>query len=164
MKEINETFADRLIKIRKERGYTQKKLEDISGISVGSIRRYEQENKNPNADYLLTLSEVLDVTPEYLLRGDEKMNNYTKAISKELKAIDRFAVINEIRKTDLNGVVLSHLSMNDNLVNDIQNYWNNHIFTEGSECYANYVREVIIRYCQNRIDFKEKYKIPDGMI
>ena len=72
-----ETFAERLISTRREKGYTQEQLAKFSQVSVSSIRRYEQganQNKEPSAYNLLVISQVLDVTPEYLLLGENKMN------------------------------------------------------------------------------------------
>ena len=69
------TFADRLKELRNIRNYTQEELGKITNISVQSIRRYEQGrlNEEPSAYNLLQLAKALDVTPEYLLIGDNNM-------------------------------------------------------------------------------------------
>ena len=165
------TFSERLISTRKERGYTQEQLAKLSKISVSSIRRYEQgssQNKEPSAYSLLVISQVLDVTPEYLLLGENKMNTYTMAIRKELSQIGDFSVIKEIKEMELNDTVLSHLELGEVLVNEIRRAWMKcNVFDIGNEahyCTKNYVCEVIIRYCQNRTLLKNKYKISDGML
>ena len=70
------TFADRLKELRNIRNYTQEELGKITNISVQSIRRYEQGrlNEEPSAYNLLQLAKALDVTPEYLLIGDNNMD------------------------------------------------------------------------------------------
>jgi transcriptional regulator with XRE-family HTH domain len=39
--EINLAIAENVRKLRKRKGVTQKKLSDISGVSYGSIKRFE---------------------------------------------------------------------------------------------------------------------------
>ena len=165
-----ETVAERLISTRREKGYTQEQLAKFSQVSVSSIRRYEQganQNKEPSAYNLLVISQVLDVTPEYLLLGENKMNTYTTAIKIELSQINNFSVIKAIKEMKLNEIVLSHLELGEALVNEVRNAWMQHkLFTIDDEkhyCTRNFVREVIIRYCQNRTSLKKKYNIADGM-
>lgn len=61
---------DRIKKARKEKGFTQKKLAEISGIAVSSIINYETEKRMPPADILAKLAYALGVTSDYLLYGD----------------------------------------------------------------------------------------------
>ena len=41
-KELNQKLADRVRNIRRRRSISQQKLADISGVSYGSIKRFEQ--------------------------------------------------------------------------------------------------------------------------
>lgn len=161
-----ESFASRLKKIREERGYTQEQLAEISKISIGSIRRYEQSKNGsvPNAEYLLELAQVLDVTPEYLLKGVNDMNHYTTAIQNELSQITDLDKIKEIKNTELNSAILAHLELSDQLVDEIRNIWDMKRVFGTSYCTRNFVREIILRYCQNRAHFMAKFKLNDGML
>ena len=105
------TFANRLKELRNIRNYTQEVLGKITNISVQSIRRYEQGklNEEPSAYNLLQLAKALDVTPEYLLIGDNNMSSYTDAIKRELKQLHDYELISEIKDTDLNSTILAHL-------------------------------------------------------
>lgn len=40
--ELNQKLADRVRNIRRRRSISQRKLSDISGVSYGSIKRFEQ--------------------------------------------------------------------------------------------------------------------------
>lgn len=158
-------FASRLKSVRKHQGYTQEQLAKITQISVGSIRRYEQGKKGevPNCEYLLMLAEALDTTPEYLLRGENSMNNYTSAIKAELLQIREFAQLQQIKNTPLNATILSHLELSESLVADLREAWMSNKLFETS-CYRNYVREIVLRYCQNRKHFRELFGLRDGML
>lgn len=120
------TFADRLKELRNIRNYTQEELGKITNISVQSIRRYEQGrlNEEPSAYNLLQLAKALDVTPEYLLIGDNNMTSYTEAIKRELKQLNDYGQISEIKKTELNSTILSHLEMSNDLVDAVKTDWN----------------------------------------
>ena len=109
------TFANRLKELRNIRNYTQEVLGKITNISVQSIRRYEQGklNEEPSAYNLLQLAKALDVTPEYLLIGDNNMSSYTDAIKRELKQLHDYELISEIKDTDLNSTILAHLEMSN---------------------------------------------------
>ncbi len=44
-KEINTGIADRMALLRKRRGFSQKDLAAKSGVSLGSLKRFEQEGE-----------------------------------------------------------------------------------------------------------------------
>lgn len=171
-----ESFAARLKRIRNERGYTQEQLARITLISVQTIRNYEQGHNEPISSYLLDLAQALDITPEYLLKESMNMKTYTNAIKTELSQINNFEQLVEIKHENLNATVLPHLELSEELVSDIKDAWeeknlfvqsktfNDKILLEKSYCTRNYVREIILRYCQNRVKFKKKFFIKDGMI
>jgi len=170
---MENTFAWRLKDARKKLGYSQKELSRASEVSLSSIRRFEQENKEPSAYNLLSIAQVLDVTPEFLLWGANNMNKYTQAIKKELSQLTKFEDIECIKRRPLNATVLAHLEMSGDLVTDIRNAWmGNQVFDitgannsiEHHTCYDNYVRDVIIRYCQNRAELKKELHIVDRVI
>ena len=123
-----------------------------------------------------TVRQALDVTPEYLLIGDNNMTSYTEAIKRELKQLNDYGQISEIKETELNSTILSHLEMSNDLVDAVKTDWNaKGIFKRiekeedkqivvDSYCTRPYVQDVILRYCQNRSIFKTKFAIIDGML
>ena len=87
-------FSLRLKEARAEI-YTQQQLAEKSGVSLKTIQRLENIEKmddpdaepKPLASNLLMLSQALDVTPEYLLFGNENMNIYMMKLEDELKKL-----------------------------------------------------------------------------
>lgn len=141
-------FSIRLKEARKGI-YTQEQLANVSGVNIKTIKRLEnfEENDNPSplALNLVYLAQALDVTPEYLLLGEDDMNIYMKKLETELKAL----TIDQIRyyhQQTLTEKVLAHLKLTDTFINEIQRYWNENTIS----CYRPYVQETIIRYCHNR--------------
>lgn len=160
---MDKDFASRLKKTRMLQGYTQEQLAEITQISLTSIQRYEQQGEYPNSEYLLTLAEALDVTAEFLLKGTNKMKIYTSAIAAELKQIRSFYQLKQIKDTELNSTILSHLELSEDLVTEIQEEWmRNQLFT--GSCYRSFVKDIILKYCQNRKQFRELFKLEDGTL
>ena len=60
-------FAERLKKIRKESGLTQKQVYEKLGISANGYASYEQGRTEPSIHTLITLCEIFDVSADYLL-------------------------------------------------------------------------------------------------
>lgn len=147
-KKTHHSFSIRLKESRKGI-YTQEQLANTSGVNIKTIKRLEnfdkKDNPSPLALNLVFLAQALDVTPEYLLLGEDNMNIYMKTLECELKAL----TIDEIRyyhNKSLTDKVLAHLKLTDSFINEIQRYWKEHTIS----CYRPYVQDTIIRYCHNR--------------
>ena len=65
--EPEESFGERLARIRKARGYSQYTLADEIGISQRMVAYYEAQTGRPPAHLLPKIAEVLDVTADELL-------------------------------------------------------------------------------------------------
>ncbi len=155
MRNSNKILSNFSLRLKETRCgiYTQQQLAEKSGVSLKTIQRLENierrdnpdEEPKPLASNLLLLSQALDVTPEYLLFGDENMNIYMDILEDELKNLS----IEEIRyyhKQGMTDKILCHLKLTDSFVANIQLYWKEHTIS----CYRSYVQDTIIRYCHNR--------------
>lgn len=60
--------------IRKERGMTMKALGEKVGVSESAISQYETGKREADFETLLKLSEILECSVDYLLRGDAENN------------------------------------------------------------------------------------------
>lgn len=87
-------FGKRLRESRKKNGLTQEQLAGLLSLDFNSISRFERGQRNCSLDLLVEISECLNVTTDYLLKG-ESTSNERKA---ELQAlIQRFAeIVSEI--------------------------------------------------------------------
>ena len=101
-----------------------------------------------------------------------KFRQLHKCSKKRIATVSTFSQIKEIRDKELNSVILSHLEMSEDLVEGIKSEWEQKkIFKkqikgddgttliEDSYCTRSYVREIILRYCQNRTFFRTKFNI-----
>lgn len=60
-------WNDKVLKLMKEKGITQKELAKKSGIAESSVSRYLKADKRPRLDIVINFANVLEVKPEYLL-------------------------------------------------------------------------------------------------
>jgi len=64
-------FAERLAGIRKSRQLTQLQLADLLDVQPRLISRWETGVSRPQFDHIVRLAEVLDVSVDALVRGNE---------------------------------------------------------------------------------------------
>ena len=94
----------RIRKIREDRGYSQKELAELIGVSNSRVSNWEQGINRPDADILVDLCKTLNVSPSELLDVHLKDD--------ELSDIER-KVINAYRaKKDLQSAVNILLGVN----------------------------------------------------
>lgn len=67
-------LAQKVKSLRKNKGYSQEALAEISGLSLRTVQRIENENRNPSGDSLQKLSSALEVPPDYLLEWQPSEN------------------------------------------------------------------------------------------
>lgn len=84
VEELDLKLAERVRNIRKRRGISQKKLSDLSGVSLGSIKRFESTGQ-------ISLQSLTKLAMELEL-ADELRNLFTQVPYKNIEE-----VINESR-------------------------------------------------------------------
>ncbi|MCI9357208.1 MAG: helix-turn-helix domain-containing protein [Lachnospiraceae bacterium] len=94
------TFGERIIALRKEKGYvTRKSFAEKLKIPETTLRNYEKNEREPGHSFLIDLSDIFNVSTDYLLGlTDEK----EKVRPYELKASE-YKHIEKYRKLDMRG-------------------------------------------------------------
>lgn len=80
-----EGFGDRIKAIRQERGFTQKQLANLLGVTEQAVSKYERGNSYPDITMLNGISEVLDCSLDYLFQYEPGKKNIIKQDSLEHK-------------------------------------------------------------------------------
>ena len=70
-------FHDKLIKLRKSKGISQEELAEMLDVSRQAISRWELGSTLPDIPNLLKISELFNVSTDYLIRDDYEANNNT---------------------------------------------------------------------------------------
>ena len=63
-------LADKIIYLRKKAGWSQEELAEKMGVSRQSISKWEGALSVPDMNRILKLSELFDVSTDYLLRDE----------------------------------------------------------------------------------------------
>lgn len=72
------TIGERILKLIKAKGMTQKEFSIRTGIPQSTISDWKGKRLNPGSDKLLIICDVLGVDPYYLISGTEN-SKYEKA-------------------------------------------------------------------------------------
>lgn len=83
----NQDFGKKLALKRSEKGFSQQQLASLLGSGVKTIQRYEA-GELPKGDYLLSLSDILGCSIDWLLKGgiSEEASKNTKSLEPPVEA------------------------------------------------------------------------------
>ncbi len=88
-------LSERIQKLRKENQHSQEQLADILGVSRQAISKWESNQGQPEISNVIKLSQIYNVTTDYLLVGKE--NTPLPTVNKESrissKAMSIIAII-----------------------------------------------------------------------
>ena len=89
-------LGERLFLLRTQNGMSQIKLADILGKSKQSISNWENNNILPSIDMLVKLSDIFQVSTDYLLELDDRRRlDVTGLTDEQLEHIQ--LIINDMR-------------------------------------------------------------------
>ena len=100
----NVAVGNRIREQRKKMGYTQTKIQQLTGISSGNLSSIENGAVAPSASALYELSRVLNCSIDYLLTGNSSnINNSNSLILKELELelIKRFRLLDALNQEEI---------------------------------------------------------------
>ena len=101
-------FSERLARLRKERGLTQKALAEASGVHATQIQRYESGAFEPTLDALRRLARALAVSADVLV-FDEDERKPADDLKVVFEAVSRFDPADKaLVKKMLQGLIMQH--------------------------------------------------------
>ena len=68
-------IADRIQNLRKTKGLSQEELADAIGVSRQAVSKWESEQTTPDLEKIVLMSELFEVTTDYLLKGIEPVQD-----------------------------------------------------------------------------------------
>ncbi len=101
-------FTNRLITLRKARGFPQQALADAIALHVNQIKRYESGTAQPTLETLVKLAKALDVTLDDLVFGDAQRGR-AEDFRMQFEALNEFTPEDKrIAKELLDSLILKH--------------------------------------------------------
>lgn len=67
-------MSDRIQYLRKSKGISQEELADKVGVSRQAVSKWESEQSTPDIKKIIIMSEIFEVTTDYILKGIEPVN------------------------------------------------------------------------------------------
>lgn len=65
------SFGERLQKLRKQKGWSQEELAEKLELTRQTVSKWELEQSAPDLDYIIALSDLFQVSTDYLIKGRE---------------------------------------------------------------------------------------------
>ena len=84
--EWKESVGDRLLKLRNEKGMTQEDLAEYLNVSRQSVSKWELNKTLPDVEKLTQLSELYEVTLDYIVKGVEELPEEEDDASNAIKS------------------------------------------------------------------------------
>lgn len=80
------TFQEKLIELRKKKGFSQEELAEQVGVSRQSVSKWETGQSNPDISKLILLSEIFEVSVDTLVKDQDKDEEKIKQESPKAEA------------------------------------------------------------------------------
>ena len=69
-------FNKRLREVRMNSGLTQQNMADKLGISLNAYQKYEQAERSPSLECLVSIADIFDISLDYLLCRDDFIKSH----------------------------------------------------------------------------------------
>ena len=96
------SFSERLKKARTQKGFSKSELAEEIGVHYSQIGRYENKGAIPSGDVLQKITNILEVSADYLLNGTTETLADNTLTDKEL--LNQFKTIEQFSTEDKNVV------------------------------------------------------------
>jgi len=89
---VRKEFGKRLKQLRKQKGWTQKELGNMIGVTYPQLNKYEGGTNAPPLDKLMGLASALETTTDFLIMGNisEDMPIHNLRLIKRFQELEAF--------------------------------------------------------------------------
>lgn len=91
-------FAEKLSKMRNERGLTQQELSGLIGVGIAQMRRYEKGNSSPTLEIIKNIARVLGISADELIFDEDERVPAAKIMDRKL--LEQFELIAKLSPHD----------------------------------------------------------------
>lgn len=86
---MNIEIADKLVKLRKQNGYSQEELADKLGLSRQAVSKWERAEASPDTDNLICLAKLYNISLDELLSTEDDVETIVKEQVKKDKGEEK---------------------------------------------------------------------------
>ena len=80
---MNIEIANRLAKLRKEKGYSQEELAEKLGLSRQAVSKWERAESSPDTDNLICLAKLYNISLDELLKTEEDVETIKDSVKEQ---------------------------------------------------------------------------------
>ena len=95
-------FAEKLSKLRNERGLTQQEMASLIGVGIAQMRRYEKGKSSPTLDVIKNIARTLGVSADELIFDENERVAAAKILDR--KMLEQFEQISKLNTNDKEAV------------------------------------------------------------
>lgn len=92
---MNIEIANRLVKLRKEKGMSQEDLADALGISRQAVSKWERAEASPDTDNLICLAKLYNISLDEILSSDESVEDIREEQKEKAKETEQDTIVVE---------------------------------------------------------------------
>jgi len=95
-------FAEKLSKLRNERGLTQQEMAKLSGVGIAQMRRYEKGKSSPTLEVIKNIARTLGISADELIFDENERVATAKILDR--KMLEQFEQIAKLSTHDKEAV------------------------------------------------------------
>ena len=105
------SFGETITNLRKNKGITQEQMAERLGVTRQTVSKWELDQSTPDLNYISQLSDIFEVTTDYLIKGETTASSEKVAEEKQIIYIERTepATKNVLTPRSLAGVIVAIL-------------------------------------------------------
>ena len=96
----SKSFGEKIKELRQQKGWSQDHLGSLINVHGRHVWKYETGKALPQAETLLKIAEVFDVSTDFLLRDDLSDNAAPNAVLKDQGLIRKFQAVEKMPDDD----------------------------------------------------------------
>jgi len=91
-------FAEKLSKLRNERGMTQQEMAKLIGVGVAQMRRYEKGKSSPTLEVIKNIARTLGISADELIFDEAERVAAAKILDRKL--LEQFELVSKLSPAD----------------------------------------------------------------
>ena len=96
-------FADKMAKLRREKGWLQSNLSEKVGVHVAHLSRLENGKSQPSVELLWKLAQAFDVSADFLL--DDNVDERTPVTVQNKPLNERLEMVEKLEEKDRQTII-----------------------------------------------------------
>lgn len=95
-------FAEKLSKLRNERGLTQQEMSKLIGVGIAQMRRYEKGKSSPTLEVIKNIARTLGVSADELIFDEDERVAAARILDRKL--LEQFELISKLSPHDKDAI------------------------------------------------------------